>query len=99
LFYVEEEEAIFTNLMKPLIVLVKQNLLISSMASSKWNAGFLSRCQFTDSNLPSKMRSRKVKAVPLIKRACRCSFIPMNVETVFCKLKRKLGSSPPMWLN
>ena len=49
---------------------------------------------------PVQISSRKVKAMPLIKRACCSSFIPVNAGTVFRRLKRKLGSAPlmrPKW--
>jgi len=81
---------------KLLIVSVKQNLLIFVNGISKRNTGFLNRQRFVDSNLSSEMSSRRVKATPLIKRACRSSFIPVNGRTVYRMLKRKLGSAPPI---
>ena len=53
--------------------------------------------RFSDSNLPSEISSRKVETKPLVKRAYRSSFVPVNVRVVFRMLKRTLGSGPPMW--
>jgi len=68
----------------------------SSIASLKRNTSFLSRRWFADSN-PSKMCSYRVESVPLIKRVWHSSFVPVNAETIFHRLKRKIGSTPPMW--
>ena len=68
----------------------------SLILSPKRNSGILSSPRWSDSNLLSEISSFRVNIELLVKRAYCSPFVPMNVGAIFCRLKKSLGSGPPI---
>jgi len=94
MFHVREEETTLSNLTKLLVVPVKHFIFINSISKKEYR--FPKQMTVSRLNPPVEMSSRRVEAVPLIKRVWCSSFIPVNAGTVFRRLKRKLESTLPM---
>ena len=95
MFHVWEEEVVLPNLTEPLIIPVKQNLFVLFDGISKKEHGFLEQVTVIGLKSPVWDELPKRRVAPLVKRAWRFSFVPVKAGMVFCRLKRRLRSTPP----